>query len=223
MFQNNKVLQYLKLSVEVCGGWWSAMSGTISIPFAFVALFTEGHPRKYFTFLAFGALLYFAIRVAWKNYQVLVIQKPERNRALLAKMVDDIRSQKPVRNGDPINDYCRRLQPVDPTGALIKFSNEIQTEDDLELFCREFVKLGYLSPFKNFEPQLGNELEWLPVLREARLSQHEIKNEGQLLQFLAFKWTGKEKWKLGQARVLANIQTGNEISTTKQEYKSPSN
>jgi hypothetical protein len=43
------------------------MSGALSIPFAFLALFMQGHPRELFAVLAFCALLILAIRTAYKN------------------------------------------------------------------------------------------------------------------------------------------------------------
>ncbi|MDD5164913.1 MAG: hypothetical protein PHG25_00015 [Candidatus Pacebacteria bacterium] len=217
MLKGTQIIQQIQMVFEICGGWWSAMSGAISIPFGFIALFAEGNPRTYFAALAFIALWVFAIGVVRKNYKILVIQKPERTRALLTKMVDSIRSEKPIRTGSVANDYWRSMQPADPIGALIKFSDEIQSEDDLKWLCGEFIKLGYVSPFKPFEPQLGKDVAWLPILKEARLNQHEIKDQGRLLQFLALTWTGKEMWKQGQARVTANPTLENETVSVRNE------
>jgi hypothetical protein len=60
-------------------------------------------------------------------------------------MVDNIRSEKTVSSGDINKNYYKRLQPVNPIGELVKFSNEIQTEDELKWFCGEFEKHGYLT------------------------------------------------------------------------------
>lgn len=72
-----KVPKWARLLASIVGGWWSLMSGAISIPFAFAALFSEGHPRRYFALLAFVALWVFVIRVVWKNYQMLEANKRE--------------------------------------------------------------------------------------------------------------------------------------------------
>jgi hypothetical protein len=209
VFKIGKILNFARLLASICGGWWSLMSGAISIPFTFMALLTNGHPKKYFALLAFVALWVIVVRTTWKNYQILSIQRPEKNRALLATMVDHIKSQKHVSSGDMMKDYWKSLQPVDSIGAVIKFSDEIQTEDELKWFCDEFAKLEYAHPLKNFQPVLEDGFQWLPVLREAKLKQREIRTEIQFLQFLAINWSGKEKWKLGQARILANKQIGN--------------
>jgi hypothetical protein len=204
MFKGIKIVQFVKLLVEVCGGWWSAMSGAISIPLAFVALLTNWHPKLYFAVLAFVGLFYTTIRLAWKNYQLLAIEKPARNRALLIKITDDIRGRREARTGDFVKDYCRDMQPPNPIGALVKFSDEIQTEADLQWLCAELVKSRYESPFERFESVLGNSQMWLPILREARSNLTKITDEAQFLQFLALNWTGKEKWKQGQERLVAN-------------------
>ena len=53
------------------------MSGAISIPFAFIAVLSQGHQKRDFALLAFCALWVFAIRLAWKNYQMLEKEKPK--------------------------------------------------------------------------------------------------------------------------------------------------
>jgi hypothetical protein len=64
MFRNPN---WLKLLVEVCGGWWSAMSGAASIPLALLALIFGGTPSFWFAVLAFLGLLCFAVKVWLKN------------------------------------------------------------------------------------------------------------------------------------------------------------
>jgi len=170
------------------------MSGAISIPFAFGAFFSNGHQKRNFAGLAFVALWVFAIGVARKNYQILEVQKPKKDRAMLTEMIDLIRydsSQSPV-----INVCGGNSKQFDPIGALIKFSNDIQTEDHLKWFCDEFENNGYKHPFENFEPFTEDLLQgqWLTALREARLAQQEIKTEQEALQFLATEWRGKKIW-----------------------------
>lgn len=139
------------------------MSGGFSIPFAFAALFTEGHPKRYFAFLAFIALWVFAIRLAWKNYQIMVIEKPKKERAMLIAMIDLIKNDRHQNTLPPIP----KFQSI---GVLIKFAHEIETEELLKNYCQEFEKLGYGDPLKNFRPILEEELKnkWLPVWRNAK-------------------------------------------------------
>lgn len=166
------------------------MSGGLSIPFAFAALFTEGHPKRYFAALAFVALWVFAIRLAWKNYQIMVIEKQKKERAMLTAMIDLIKNDRHQNTLPPIP----KFQSI---GVLIKFAHEIETEELLKYYCQKFENLGYGDPLKNFRPILEEELknEWLPVLIEARHKQHDVKAEYQFLDFLATQWSGKEKWK----------------------------
>jgi hypothetical protein len=37
-----KTVTIAKLIAEICGGWWTLMSGAISIPFAFLAILLGG-------------------------------------------------------------------------------------------------------------------------------------------------------------------------------------
>lgn len=70
MFKSETIFNASKILVSICGGWWSLMSGAVSIPFAFIALLSHGHEKRYFALLAFCALWVLAIRTAWKNYQI---------------------------------------------------------------------------------------------------------------------------------------------------------
>lgn len=110
-------------------------------------------------------------------------------------MVDYIKSQKPPGTHNAISDYWKSCQPVEAVSALIKFSNEIQTEDELKWYCGEFEKHGYAHPLKLNQSVLGDGFQWLPVLKEARHRPQEIKSEVQFIDFLGVSWSGKEKWK----------------------------
>ena len=122
-------------------------------------------------------------------------QPDDQSHKRFTAMVDYILSQKPASSGDINKDFYKSCQPVETIGALIKFSHEIQTEDELRWHCNKFGKLGYRHPFLNFQPVLGDGFQWLPVLREARHKPQDIKTEVQLLDFLAVNWSGREKWK----------------------------
>ena len=188
------------------------MSGALSIPFALAALLAHGLEKTIFAVLAYCALWVFAFRVAWKNYEILAVRNPAEKAALLTKMVDLIKSSKEhdQTTRSPASfttyDYARAIQPDESIGALIRFADEIPTEEDREWLCHELEKLGYKPPLKNFRPVLEDELkgQWLPVLREARLRPDEIKKETQFLAFLCTTWSAKEKWKRGQDRIGQN-------------------
>jgi hypothetical protein len=57
--------------------WWAEMSGAISIPLGIIALFEQGHERRFFALTAFCALGVCAIRLAWMNHQLNEKQKPK--------------------------------------------------------------------------------------------------------------------------------------------------
>jgi hypothetical protein len=75
MSDRDKTIKAAKLLASICGGWFGLMSGGLSIPFAFAALFSQGHQKSVFALLAFFALLVFAVRVTWNNYKMLETQK----------------------------------------------------------------------------------------------------------------------------------------------------
>jgi len=110
-------------------------------------------------------------------------------------MVDNIKSQSTYSTGDMARDYFRMLQPINPLGELIRRSNEIESETNLNWFCDEFERLDYAPPLKNFKSVLGDNFHWLPVLREARHKPREIKTQAEFLDFLATEWSQKEIWK----------------------------
>jgi hypothetical protein len=66
----SKSKNWWRISVSIVGGWWSLMSGAVSIPFAFLAIVLGGKTGFWFAVLAFVALWVFAIRTAWRNYQL---------------------------------------------------------------------------------------------------------------------------------------------------------
>jgi len=72
------MLKWFKFIATICGGWWSAMSGAVSIPLAFFALWFGGSGKVWFGVLAFFGLWVFAIGAAIKNYQLIEQSKSER-------------------------------------------------------------------------------------------------------------------------------------------------
>src|SRR5579862_3963535 len=58
------IIKWARVAAEACGGWFSIMSGALSVPFAFLALFWAS-PRFYFAavaYLAMGASAIGAVR-----------------------------------------------------------------------------------------------------------------------------------------------------------------
>jgi hypothetical protein len=66
-----------KVLAQIFGGWWTIMSGAISIPLGAIALFTHGSPRLCFVILAFVGLWGVVIGIARKNYLLLERLKPK--------------------------------------------------------------------------------------------------------------------------------------------------
>jgi hypothetical protein len=122
-------------------------------------------------------------------------QPDDQARKRFTAMVDYIKSQKESKSANLISAYYKVIQPA-TIGALVTFSPDIQTEDELKWHCDEFEKHGYGQPFERFKPTSDEVLQgqWLSVLKEARHKQRDVKTEGQLLEFLAMDWSGKDKW-----------------------------
>ena len=67
----------LTVIVSICGGWWSLLSGVGSAALTVAAVLAQGSGRKIYALLAFAVLWVLALRVVWKNYQMLQQQKPK--------------------------------------------------------------------------------------------------------------------------------------------------
>jgi hypothetical protein len=76
------------IAASVCGGWWSAMSGAVSIPLAFLALFFQGQPQIWFAVLAFVGVWVFVIGVIRKHHALVQSHTEEKNR--LEKMIESL-------------------------------------------------------------------------------------------------------------------------------------
>jgi len=63
----SKIKQWAEILVPIVGGWWSLMSGAISIPFAFLALIFGGKPAVWFALLAVAASWAMIVRMAYAN------------------------------------------------------------------------------------------------------------------------------------------------------------
>jgi hypothetical protein len=71
----SKICKFAKLLASIVGGWWSLMSGALSIPIAVLAIYFGGSPGFWLAVLAFAALWVIVIRTAWKNHQLMEVLK----------------------------------------------------------------------------------------------------------------------------------------------------
>ena len=159
-----------------------------------------GHPLYAWLAWLFVALFLFSAAFsAWRDEHQK--NKSKAKQELFTKMVDLIKED--AAAGWPI-----RPTRFDSIGALIQFSNEIQTEGELYWYCDEFLKHGYKRPLYDFETWAAELFKgnWLPVLREARHRQNEITNQVTFLSFLANEWSHKDEWsKLKNRRILEKM------------------
>jgi len=70
VLQKEKTIKAAGLVVSICGGWWSIMSGAISIPCAVLAFAIGGSAGRWFVVLAFLALWVCVFSIAHKSYQL---------------------------------------------------------------------------------------------------------------------------------------------------------
>jgi hypothetical protein len=72
MLNKDKTFKAAKLFAQICGGWWSVMSGAASVPFTVLALYLNGaHAKELCGILAITGLWIMVFKIAWKNYQLL--------------------------------------------------------------------------------------------------------------------------------------------------------
>ncbi len=119
-------MQKIKSFVNVCGGTFSAMSGVLSIPFTFYALFHPDNPKFLFAVLGYCALFVYAFSVTHAHSKQIAA-----NKALL----DQRKQQEIDRNmlGGAIDALFVQLQNVqefDPYGKTMKEVNELRVECD---------------------------------------------------------------------------------------------
>lgn len=187
-------------------GTWSLFSSTP----LFVRLKSMGLTMPQFSlyWVTIPLGLVFIAYIALQSF----FHKRNELRKMFTAMVDGLKAEKPAASGDMAKDYYRSLQPINPIGELIKNSNAIRSERELNWLCEEFERLEYAPPLKDFKPVLGSSFRWLPVLREARHKPQEIKTPVQFLDFLATSWSEKEVWKKAtEARNSAPVKVEPEL------------
>ena len=96
---------------------------------------------------------------------------------------------------------------MESIGALIAYSEEIESENEVEWFCDELVKHHYGHPFEVTELYMEDFMrgQRLSVLREASLNEGKIKSQSHFLFFLNSNWSGQEKWKEGVKKTSERI------------------
>jgi hypothetical protein len=151
----SKIIKIAKLLAQICGGWWSLMSGAISIPFAFLAIFVDmshPHPKETFAILAFVALWIFAVRTAWANYKMiessrLQLQLADKKFSIeRQKMADQIQSltsrlddsEKRKKLKDALAGYRITIQNL--TSQLHGISYYTYKEEIRQTFERDYLE-----------------------------------------------------------------------------------
>lgn len=202
-----KIKIFFKILAECFGGWGALMSGFLTLPSTIFGFWKKGYEGWFFIALAFICLWVLVIKTAWKNYQILYVQNPEKKQLLLDKMVDFIKSSKDNISKSKefrslTEDYMDLMEGTESIGAFVKFSNEIRTDEDLNWLCEEFKNSGYKDPFENLETWGGNLISSrrISVLRAARLSSIEILTESQMISFLSTDWKYSDEWKDNASR-----------------------
>lgn len=85
----SKIKNWTQIIGSAVGGWWSLMSGAISIPFAFIALISGGKPGIWFAILAYATLWVLVIRMAYANHQRTDKASTKKILGIYFKAIDD--------------------------------------------------------------------------------------------------------------------------------------
>lgn len=89
----------------------------------------------------------------------------------------------------------------DSFGALLRYSEELRTEEDVVWVCSQLREKGHDHPFGLLELTSKNALagHWLNFLQEARASSLTIKRIPPVFQFAAKQWSKKDTYLKGRA------------------------
>src|SRR5580700_6514447 len=123
MFGKDKIKKSAWVIFTICGGWSGLMSGGLTVPFTVAAFHYQGHDRRFYVFLAFFALATFAVRVVWKNYELL--DKNEKASEIAAK------KQKIVSELTRLHEkllFKRRLIELDMPFYQTQFESRLDVE-----------------------------------------------------------------------------------------------
>ena len=111
-------------------------------------------------------------------------------RATLYKVRDLLQESK--------NDSTKKYEPI---GALIRFSDELRSEDDVIWVCKQLELGGHQHPFGLLELTSNNALDglWLSFLQEARAASLDIKRFSSAVSFAAKNWSHKDRYLKGRS------------------------
>jgi hypothetical protein len=107
------------------GGWWSLMSGAMSIPFAFLALIFGGKSAVWFALLAVAASWVMIVRMAYANYKKM---EKDRIKRILGEYYASIDTKIKLLF------YYKKAGELKKAGDLMIESGELFDE------IREFIK-----------------------------------------------------------------------------------
>src|SRR5712672_3266548 len=65
-----RIPNWLTVLFRLCGGWWSAMCGAVSIPVTAIGFLLPENPRWMFVTACYCGLMVCAVRTIWINLQV---------------------------------------------------------------------------------------------------------------------------------------------------------
>jgi hypothetical protein len=149
------IIRWARVAAEACGGWFSIMSGALSIPFVFLALFWAS-PRFYFAALAYLAMGASAIGAVRRIHLLVDSHKKElaerrtaydREKQTIEAQVESLKEQ--------LDDRASRLSVITRLGEF---------RLALEIRRREINKLGAVEWEKQRED--GHDIQWMCLIHE---------------------------------------------------------
>jgi hypothetical protein len=183
--------------------WGATMSGWLSVPFAILAL--SGLPgRPLYAVLAYVALLamVFSQRATITRLEDLISTRAgseeERREAHSAKLratLYKIRDLIQETKHEPTTDKH------DSLGALIKFADELESEEDVVWICDQLKARGHEHPFGLLELTSNSALAgyWLSFLQEARASSLAVRTVISAFSFAGKQWSHKDRYLKGRS------------------------
>lgn len=107
------------------------MSGGLTVPFTIAAFYFQGHDRRIFVFLAFCALVVFAIRVVWKNYAL--VEKLDAQKTIRPTLeIEPIPNEKSPAKKHPLHIRVLNKNPElnadDVKVEVVSFTDNLSTQ-----------------------------------------------------------------------------------------------
>lgn len=182
-----KIKSGVTLLIEICGGWFSLMSGGLSIPFALFALYVGGSAKTNFWALAFVALLVFAVGVTRKNYSLLKAKEmnevnstiqtmPDEGRKILVELYRILIELKDA--GENLSEHLQTGDPARPEAKLL-YQTKVQKFTEFYFPNKIYVPATAAEKVRQFSNAIHSVvLHWGMVKRaqDARVRDENIFN-----------------------------------------------